>query len=709
MIAEILRRVLKSNQILDMKVQEESEVASSTYDASSGASTALISSIKSMMDTCKPGSEKKIGELSSATTTQMLQLKKSQRQLGLLVGSDISAQLNLKRRQVENEALLLQNILYEKNHLENEIRSCMQVDSTFLLKMAKDELEVASDEINEEYKTRDATEEMNQDEIIDKFLAPSKAARKDRIPTYSHHDTARHSANLSKLHQELSTRGSLHTQLLKAKKEKSQLLQELNKKRKFLASVPKQIEQLEKGMDVIQKHFQDFNHPETSLSLTTDERDEVAGNLCGPLYTLYVQLKTFIHANKDSPLYSGWSVIIKDIENDIRMEIDTENEKLAAIYKKLVRKNEKCIQLQIPIKNGSKDEMLKVEFEYYSELNFVTARVVQDKASELLWSSKSKTSKTVGSLLLQDLIQNDNGQDLPTGSAEKIILKIDTESNAHSLSGVIETRIVEIEEDGIDFDMEEENEEVPSLSQMALWKLRQSFFTSADIGRPYNWCQYVAGLNFTSKHLGESLENKEMMTQSQTEASMKTMMQLIQRRVRSHTVLRQHLKSFGNGVVNCHPSVDPSDFKTKILNFSEIANDDKSVIYALTLKCNTKTLKCQVKIDSGYPIQPPTWSLQEATTLVPSSRGDSNLYDSTLGNIEARVNSLEGGNGIYYNQEVEESFDWILSHQMRQIMLEWDLMLSSTDGVAVKNSPANDMRGRDRCPSSLYELYKHGL
>jgi hypothetical protein len=73
------------------------------------------------------------------------------------------------------------------------------------------------------------------------------------------------------------------------------------------------------------------------------------------------------------------------------------------------------------------------------------------------------------------------------------------------------------------------------------------------------------------------------------------------------------------------------------------------------------------------------------------------------------VNSLEGGNGIYYNQEVEESFDWILSHQLRQIMLEWDLMLSSTDGVAVKNSQANEMRGRDRCPSSLYELYKHGL
>ena len=88
------------------------------------------------------------------------------------------------------------------------------------------------------------------------------------------------------------------------------------------------------------------------------------------------------------------------------------------------------------------------------------------------------------------------------------------------------------------------------------------------------------------------------------------------------------------------------------------------------------------------------------------------LYDSSLGRIESRINALEG-HDLYFNDSDEVSYDWILMHQMKRLIVEWDTLQNSIESkgekVGVGSDCAGERRGRDRCPSALYELYKRGL
>jgi len=146
----------------------------------------------------------------------------------------------------------------------------------------------------------------------------------------------------------------------------------------------------------------------------------------------------------------------------------------------------------------------------------------------------------------------------------------------------------------------------------------------------------------------------------------------------------------------------------------------------------------QVKIDPRYPAVPPIWTLQPMSistsletesdswgqrygsinTLQCSKDADKDqqapLYDSTLGQLEAEVNTLKV-TSCFYNDEVEESFDWILMHQLRVILLGWDEYQESLEkGKTNDNATLHTLRqrrGKDRFPIRAlnYELINNGL
>ena len=683
------------------------------YDKSLKASESIINSVQSIVDqftetNARDTSEVNPSKLLAASTPLLLQLKQSQRQLGLALGSDLASQLNSRRRQVENEALQLQNILYEKEHLLKELRSSKQLECPHLLNMAKDELDIATtddlydDDIDDV--DDDAMEDMNQDSIIDRFLAP-----KNNIDnSYSHRDTARHNYNLSKMHSELTNRGTLHSQLLKAKKEKSALLQNLKLKRKFLSSIPQQILQLDKGINTLKNHFQneDMNQ---SARLILKDRDEAVLELCAPLYTLHVQFDSFIRANKDRFLCDQWS--IKAVSCSSTMEIMSASDQeveVKELLEECTSKESKGLQLQIPTGNGK--DMVNIDFEFLPKLNVIIAKIVPDKAVESLWAKDD--------LLLHDLFDKDDGRDLPLGCCADIIYRAEKDAEI----SVAKDEISMFDEDS---DEEEQKEDAVSPAQMAVWKIRQSFQSTSKHGRPYNWCQYLAGLNHPKPHAGSK---DELLGHSQIEATTKTALQTLYRRIRAHATLSVLIKKLSilPNPIPVHPSVETGSDATvtsKLVMFSLMKgahNDSK--VYNVTLKRNTKALKAQVKIYARYPAVPPEWSLQEVTVVseppakkggreLSGERNDLPLYDSNLGRIESRINSLEG-RGSYYNDSDEESYDWILMHQMKRLIVEWDTLQSSFESEGEKaavGTDTGDKRGRDRCPSALYELYKRGL
>ena len=90
------------------------------------------------------------------------------------------------------------------------------------------------------------------------------------------------------------------------------------------------------------------------------------------------------------------------------------------------------------------------------------------------------------------------------------------------------------------------------------------------------------------------------------------------------------------------------------------------------------------------------------------------LYDSTLGQLEAEVNTLKVTSS-FYNDEVEESFDWILMHQLRVILLGWDEYQQSLEKGKINDNATlhtlRQRRGKDRFPIRAlnYELINNGL
>jgi len=179
-------------------------------------------------------------------------------------------------------------------------------------------------------------------------------------------------------------------------------------------------------------------------------------------------------------------------------------------------------------------------------------------------------------------------------------------------------------------------------------------------------------------------------------------------------------------------------------------NNTNKKTYKIQCKRGNHSLKAMCTVDVAlYPVlQPPQWSLTgntlqwgqdhgsqdsltgtTATDASSSSAGATSappppLHQARLAALEARVNDMDGlvkylqqKDGNYNDldnddkDEIVESYyyDWILTHQLREILLEWDEWVVSGDNnnnattTADNNSNSTSLqeavrtvRGRDR-------------
>jgi hypothetical protein len=612
-----------------------------------------------------------------------------------------------------------------------------------------------------------------KDALIDRFLAPPPSVEEGgEIRPYSHRDAARHSYNLSKMHSELTIRGKLHTELLQAKKEKSVLLQDLASKKKFLASIPQHVAKIEKALngckeyfrkdsDVIMENAVGLRLSMGAGGLNEDEEKDGKGEdvllqLSAPLYTLHVQFVSLIQGSYGT-LYNcdGWKVKIveskpwanegdhdsndtgnsgnnDDDDDDDEGMVESGQEQPKERDAKCsqtnldplfgLQKESKAVQLCIPV--GTVDgverkNFVKIQFEYVPKFNVVLAHVVRDKSLNCIWSGSGGTSSGGGArdglLLLQNLFPDDDGRDLPPGSASRAIYhsefltefgNMDKSTKQHSIS--VEENDINVDDDYEEANNKEEN--MISAEQMAIWKMRQLFYTNCQYGRPYRWCQYLAGLHYPKPSSSMTAIPQDLLAQCQIEVTTRVVLQTLHRRIRSHFVLWQlmkKLKSLPNPIP-VHPSMSGNiqqnntveNVSAKLTNFQLVQASASSAVpcdckvYSVVLKRKSKSLKAQVKVSARYPVEPPLWSLQEATCkdinekgtkkqkmspLVGTAMDDSlSLYDSSLGRIECHLNTLADRNA-YFNDKEEDSYNWILMHQVRRLILEWDTLQKSLE------------------------------
>lgn len=678
-----------SSGSVDVQESESSLLAKRYYNESKAAMSTLLAITDEIVN-------KDSHDISDNYLTKILShfvaLKQSQRRLGVLVGFDLQEQLSNSKRQVEESSLNFQNLLYEKNHLENEIESMKQFDSPFLLKMAKQEVHDDIAGIDEEL-----TEESNPDDIIDHFLKPLRAT-----DSYSHRDLSYHNSNLSKIYNETTGRGQLQNEFNSKMKEMEEVKRSYDEKIRFLQDIPTEVQKLEQACLFVQNHMKSFYNRELLngdsdfriLPQTQIDRGDVlekALHLPKYLYALFIQFLAFLDATSnasDSMPYHGWKVAVVDAQSESGFNIG--EPEAEARLEKMLRKSNKSLKLSIPLPDVQSSRTdtnvvtFNIYFDYFTELNIVSTRceTIGATIESVFWS---------GPDILVNLFQDsDVGRDLPLGVTPQYIFQ--TSQN----------ELREASDDDTVIDAEFNSNENPEISlssdELAIFMIRESLQLGRSSSRVFDWCQHLCGLQYP-KSKCQFGTNEQVLKTAHMNTTTRAFFQQLQRRIRCHSKLMEFSKLLTTYPLKlsdlpCHPSMklSPMEIASQISGFKLIENSKcfldstTAKYYTVSLERESSRIEAVVKIEYSYPAIPPSFSLQESTTRV-IFEGNSKrqkialehfaqvpeepLYDASLGRIESILNSL-GDSGLFFNKEVDESYDMILMHQLHFFIREWD-------------------------------------
>ena len=304
---------------------------------------------------------------------------------------------------------------------------------------------------------------------------------------------------------------------------------------------------------------------------------------------------------------------------------------------------------------------------------------------------------------------------------------------------------------------------------------KESNAEDKSIGKPYYWCQVLSGLDFpppsSSNSMNETaasngdggVDAPSFQIQTCTKAVFRQLLRRIRARKTLAAMLEYMSKRSQLHPLPIHPSMKGEDnadgsnpqqsIKAKLQSWvddSKEGGKDKLVAgtsykksYTATIKRKSSTLKATVIIDTQrYPSEPPVWSLQnedgssgtvsswgEEHGSVSSLQQNSNnvsgtppLFDAALHRIECHVNQdLDK----FVRQDVENTYDWILIHQLADIVSSWDEVMSASEGgfgsSSSKGKGGNDnsmgermFKGKDRRliafgERSPFFWYRNGL
>ena len=371
------------------------------------------------------GSNEDTAHLLEDAAIHFINLRESQRQASLLI-EEKAEQVRKRRSETEAGNLILQNLLYEKTYVEREIATCRDCPTKELAKMA----------CEEEGEDVTAVSQDQVHEIITQFLGRDINQSKDR-------DT--HQFLLNFIAQEMKDRENLKAELEQVKQERTKVETESESKRRFLSSLPNQLDVLEKATLPLQEY----------LKLRSSERKTRfarAKKLSRPLYILCCQLETYADAFGGDDMNVE---VVDAVQYTPKMTNPTSTDNAAAeetqdqeTIKNVLQPDPFAVLLKlrsVKSRQGASTDLFEtvIRFQFITKLNIVTAEA------------------TGNPRLLINLFPGDTGDSLPNLSTYH-----DLSLNAHS--SIIGS------------------DEFP--------------------GRPFLWAQWLAGLLFLPDEQSERLE-----------------------------------------------------------------------------------------------------------------------------------------------------------------------------------------------------------
>lgn len=709
-------------------------------------------------------------ELLLSSSLAISDLKSIQRRLSLQV--EQHATISKERRErVEQYSLLLENLMYERKYLQQEVMTLTSWKPKELEKMAWSELgmnadggglgkggsSIGSSSTSGERKGMEvdtvspekSTKITTAKEAIDAYLFGNTTSEAAESPP-SHRDPSQQQFILQKIQSDLEVRASLVEELSKSKLELKELQKKRDNLRGFLNQIPKKLLELEKAGESLNTFF-GSNHDVWKDVLASNEDDDDDGdtdeammdvevshndtrkynekkqvqaanllvhrascdrtkrfqmaqsNLPSPLYVLFVQLTGYIDAWSTLDKLGGF----KSRNHILDGFVGANGMNVTVVFDEngggggngrggvvltlspadiLPSEVSSILGKSFPShRSGSSGGVIKIIFVFNADQGVVLALVEGDGE--------------MNSELLDNLFPGDDGMSNPNVSLSLL-------SEERSDEG----RDAYISTEGENHDGKESEDS-----------------NAGKFGKPYYWCQVLSGLNFPPPlsaannitgmtNSGEEEEDASFQIQSCTKAVFR---QLI-RRVRARKTLAAILEYLGKRSslhplpIPIHPTLKTEGSKAsqsqatkaKLHSWTEDLKDGNPGVagttqksYIAIIKRKSSLLKASVLIDTqNYPAEPPLWSLQNedgsmglssswaedygsVSSLQPCSDSSTKpsppLFDAALNSIEYHVNQdLDK----FVDLNVEATFDWILIHQLADIISCWDEVMVSNEG-----------------------------
>ena len=535
-----------------------------------------------------------LGGLVTDASCNLLEMKSLQRDM-LTKLKEANSALQEKRAELKKQQVLLDSLEYEQSYLQGQTEA--QLSTPHLERMCREEMQ---------------NEEMNKEESMNTFLCGSK--------TTSFEDPANYQTVLAKLHKEINLRGSLERDAIQAQKSLAEKTKALEQNQQFLKELPKKLNQMEKASLPLQKFF---GKDVTMIGTERSKRLEMARSLPGPLYTLFVQLQSYLDASPEE----GVSIhVTKKIVKPTSSETED-----------WFQPDSHAVQLQMTLPDA-KNKQVIIEFVHLPRLNVVTAEA--------------------------------------SGGADKVDL--------HSLLMNL-------------FPCDEGNM-VWSAESVHLKDAASSFLP----GRPYHWCNYLAGIHLPPTMASGSLDPLS------TRAVVKELLS----RLDANTTLTNILTTLKNKkTIPVHSAwSDASDSSSpivaKLSGWTEEGNEGYVKTFAATLKRKSTKVKATVTVDmSRYPSVPPRWSLttggeswgEQHGSMEALESGTNPLYDNDLGRIEHKVN---GQLEELVNRNDKETYNWVLGHQLHRLVRMWDESERASENGEGAGQVPRSIKGKDRSADS---------
>jgi hypothetical protein len=293
------------------------------------------------LDTIESTNPQEARSVLASASSSLVDVKISQRNLFKLLDKAVQAREE-KRADLERQKLLLQNLLYEKSHLEAQLITCKEYPTPHLERMSKDELDDESELTANPMNT---------------FLCGSSDT--------SIQDPKNNKRVMEKLHKELNARGALQRDQEKAQTSLNKRRRVAEQEKGFLKDIPKKLEMIERSSVPLQKFFQSSS-PTKALHLIGSDRKrriDMARTLPGPLYSLFVQFQAHLDDQ-------GHDTVSLEIARHSKSKKTDE-----------IAPNPQVVHLSFVIpdihsKEGStnKRKRVTVEFAFVEEHSIVTAR-----------------------------------------------------------------------------------------------------------------------------------------------------------------------------------------------------------------------------------------------------------------------------------------------------------------------------------------------